>query len=70
MKNHLLPLLGTLLLRKRSIIETLFAKLKSGMELEYTCQRPPINGFVRTLSCLATYSLAPSKVNLGTTCHR
>ncbi len=41
MKNHLLPLLGKLLPRKRSSIATLFAKLKSGMGLEHNRHRSP-----------------------------
>ena len=36
MKNHLMPLLDKLLLRKRFIIETLLVKLKSHMGLEHT----------------------------------
>ena len=66
MKNYLMPLLDKLLLRKRSIIETLFDKLKSGMGLEHTRHRSPIHAFVHILSCLAAYSLAKAKINMGT----
>ncbi|MXY62484.1 MAG: hypothetical protein F4Y87_03400, partial [Synechococcus sp. SB0665_bin_28] len=48
-KNDLLPLLDKVLLRKRSIIETLFAKLKSSMGLEHTRHRWPINALVHIL---------------------
>ena len=61
MKHHLLPLLDKLLLRKRSSIETLFAKLKWGMGWERGGHRAPINAFVPILSCLAAYSLAQPK---------
>ena len=66
MKNYLMPLLDKLLLRKRSIIETLLDKLKSGMGLEHTRHRSPINAFVHILSCLAAYSLAEAKGNMAT----
>ena len=48
MKKHL-PLLDRLLLRKRSSIKTLFAKLRSGMGLEHSRHRSPINTFVQIL---------------------
>ena len=63
MKNSLLPLLDKLLPRKPSIIETLFAKLKSGMGLEHSRHRSPINASVHLLS--ATYSPAQPTVNIG-----
>ncbi len=65
-KNHLLPLLDKLLLRKRSILEPLLAKLKRGMGLEHSRPRSSINAFVHLFSCLAVYSLSPIKVNMGT----
>ena len=61
MKNLLFPLLDKLLLRKSSIIETLFAKLKPGMGLEHSRHRSPLNAFAQILS-----SLAQPKVNIGT----
>ena len=65
MKNDLMPLLDKVLLRKRFMIETLFDKLKSSMGLEYTRHRSPINALVHILSCLAAYTLAQPKVNIG-----
>ena len=65
MKNHLMPLMDKLLLRKRFIIETLLVKLKSHMRLEHTRHRSPGNTLVHIFSCLAAYSLAQSKVNMG-----
>ncbi len=61
MKNLLFPLLDKLLLRKSSIIETLFAKLKREMGLEHSRHRSPLNAFAQILS-----SLAQPKVNIGT----
>ena len=46
MKNSLLPLLDKVLLRKGSIMETLFAKLKSAMGLEHSHHRSPIHAFI------------------------
>ena len=65
MKNHLMPLMDKLLLRKRFIIETLFHKLKSHMGLEHTRHRSPVNALVHIFSCLAAYTLAQPKVNMG-----
>ena len=65
MKNHLLPILDKILLRKRFIIETLFDKLKSQMGLEHTRHRSPTNAFVHILSCIAAYILAQPKVKMG-----
>ena len=65
MKNHLMPLLDKVLLRKRCIIETLFDKLKSSMGLEHNRHRSPINALVHILSCLAAYTLAQPKVKMG-----
>ena len=65
MKNFLMPLLHKLLLRKRSIIETLFDKLKSHMGLEHSRHRSAANAFVHILSCIAAYVLAQPKVKMG-----
>ena len=48
-KDPLLPLLDKVLLRKRSIMETLFAKLKSAMGLEHSRHRSPIHAFIPIL---------------------
>ena len=69
MKNYLMPLLDKLLLRKRFIIETLFNKLKSGMGLEHTRHRSPINALVHIASCLAAYTLAQPKGTIANSGH-
>ena len=35
------------------------------MGLEHTCHRWPVNALVHILSCLAAYTLAQPKVNIG-----
>ena len=69
MKNYLMPLLDKLLLRKRFIIETLFNKLESGMGLQHTRHRSPINALVHIVSCLAAYTLAQSKETIANSGH-
>ena len=69
MKNYLMPLLDKLLVRKRFIIETLLNKLKSGMGLEFTRHRSPINALVHICSCLAAYTLAQPKVGIANSGH-
>ena len=65
MKNHLMPLLEKVLLRKRCIIESLFDKIKSSMGVEHSRQRSPINTLVHIVSSLAAYTLAQPKVKMG-----
>ena len=54
MKNHLMPLLEKVLLRKRFIIESLFDKIKSSMGVEHSRQRSPIPGPVPNLPSLSS----------------
>ena len=65
MKNDRMPLLDKALLRKRFIIATLFAKLKSSMGLEHSRHRSPVNALVHIVSCLAATTLAQPKVNIA-----
>ena len=46
MKNHLLELEDKMLLRKRSLIESVFNVLKNRMNLEHTRHRSPVNFLV------------------------
>ncbi len=68
MKDHLFPLLGKLLPRKQSSIETLFAKLKSGMGWSTAATALPAmpSSISSSSSCLAAYSLAQTKGNITT----
>lgn len=61
MKNHLMPLLDKILLRKRSIIETIFDLLKNVAQIEHSRHRSPTNFFVHVTAALAAYTLYPTK---------
>lgn len=61
MKNKLMPLFEKILLRKRSIIETVFSVLKGSFELEHTRHRSIWNAFVHILSTLVAYCMKSNK---------
>lgn len=61
MKNKLMPLMDRLILRKRSLIETVYHQLKDVMQVEHTRHRSPINFIVNMLSGLAAYTLYENK---------
>lgn len=61
MKNKLMTLAEKVLLRKRSIIETVFSVLKNSFEIEHTRHRSIWNAFVHMLSTLLAYSLKTNK---------
>jgi hypothetical protein len=64
MKNKLMNLNEKILLRKRSIIETVFDHLKNKMLLEHTRHRSPINAFIHIISTLVAYQLKPTKPSI------
>lgn len=49
------------MLRKRSLVETVFDYLKNKLELEHTRHRSPMNFFVHVLTTLITYCAKTSK---------
>lgn len=57
MHNHLLSYSDKILLRKRSLIESVFNVLKNCMNLEHSRHRSPVNFIVHLLACLTGYSL-------------
>ncbi len=61
MQNCLMHMHEKMILRKRSLIETVFGYLKNTMQLEHTRHRSPINAFIHILSTLVTYQLKPTK---------
>jgi len=61
MKNRLMDLTDKILLRKRSIIETVHDFLKNICQIEHTRHRSPVNFLVNLLSGLAAYSFLPKK---------
>jgi len=58
MKNHLLEMSDKILLRKRSLIESVFNVLKNRMELEHTRHRSPVNFLVHVIACVAGYAIS------------
>jgi hypothetical protein len=61
MKNSLLPIVDKLLLRKRSIIESIFDQLKNICQIEHSRHRSCTNFFVHLIAALAGYVLKPLK---------
>jgi hypothetical protein len=52
MRNYLMPVADTIMLRKRFVIETVLDTLKSEMGLEHSRHRSVVNAMVHVLSCL------------------
>lgn len=65
MKNKLMPLIDKILLRKRSLIETVNDQLKNISQIEHTRHRSIWNFMVNFLSALAAYALQPKKPSLN-----
>jgi len=65
MKNKLLPLADRLLLRKRSIVETIIDQLKNISQIEHSRHRSPVNFLVNVLCGLIAYCHQPKKPSLG-----
>lgn len=65
MKNRLMPLSEHLLLRKRSIIETIIDQLKNISQIEHSRHRSPINFLVNVLCGLIAYCHQSKKPSLG-----
>jgi len=61
MKNHLMPMIDKILLRKRFIIETIFGILKTDFNLEHSRHRSPVNAFVNILAALVAYTYKTNK---------
>ena len=64
MKNKLMVMSDKLLLRKRSIIETINDQLKNISQIEHSRHRSPINFLVNLVSGLIAYSHQPKKPSL------
>jgi DDE family transposase len=65
MKNRLMPLEDKLLLRKRSIIETINDQLKNISQIEHTRHRSVFNFLVNLIAGLIAYCLRPKKPSLN-----
>jgi transposase len=65
MKNRLLPLSDRLLLRKRSIIETVIDQLKNISQIEHSRHRSPVNCLVNIVCGLIAYCHQPKKPSIA-----
>lgn len=65
MKNKLMPLMDKILLRKRSIIETVNDQLKNISQIEHSRHRSIWNFFVNVISGLIAYTWREKKPSLG-----
>jgi hypothetical protein len=65
MKNRLIPLVDKLLLRKRSVIETVNDQLKNMCDIEHTRHRSPINFMVNMIAGLIRYTYFNKKPSIN-----
>jgi hypothetical protein len=65
MKNRLMNLIDKLLLRKRSIVETVIDQLKNISQIEHTRHRSPVNFLVNVIAGLIAYCHQPKKPSLN-----
>jgi hypothetical protein len=65
MKNKLLPLFDKILLRKRSIIESVNDQLKNISQIEHSRHRSPVNFFVNLIAGLVAYTFREKKPSLN-----
>jgi hypothetical protein len=64
MRNRLLTLADTLLLRKRALIETINDQLKNVCQIEHTRHRSPLHFLVHLLAGLTAYCHLPKQPSL------
>jgi len=64
MKNMLMNLREKIMLRKRSLVETVFDYLKNKFAIEHTRHRSPTNAFIHIISTLIHYQLKPTKPSI------
>ncbi len=64
MKQRLFPMIDKILLRKRSLIETVNDQLKNISQIEHSRRRSPVNFFINLLSGLVAYTRQPKKPSL------
>lgn len=65
MKQRLMLLIDRLMLRKRSIIETIIDQLKNISQIEHSRHRSPVNCFVNILGGLIAYCHQPKKPSIA-----
>ncbi len=64
MKNKLMPLFDKLILRKRSMIESINNQLKNVFQIEHTRHRSPVNGFINIITGLIAFTHHDKKPQL------
>ncbi|MCP4356166.1 MAG: IS982 family transposase, partial [Proteobacteria bacterium] len=65
MRNRLINITDKILLRKRTIIETINDQLKNISQIEHTRHRSPVNCLVNVLAGLAAYCFQSKKPSLN-----
>ena len=65
MKNKLMPLFDKLMLRKRSLIETIYDQLKNISQIEHSRHRSLTGFMVNLLAGLIAYTYQPKKPSLN-----
>lgn len=65
MKNILMPMTDKLILRKRSIVDTIFEILKHDMNIDHTRHRSHINAFVSIMAAICAYAFRKNKPNIA-----
>lgn len=65
MKNKLMPLIDKILLRKRSIIETINDQLKNISQIEHSRHRSTANFAINLLAGLVAYTFQPKKPRIN-----
>ena len=65
MKNKLMPMIDKILLRKRSLIETVKDQLKNVCHAEHTRHRSQLNFMVNIISSLIAYARQPKKPRMN-----
>ena len=65
MKNSLIPLKDKILLRKRSLIETVNDELKNICQIEHSRHRSPKNFLVNLVAGMIAYNFLPKKPKLN-----
>lgn len=64
MKNKLMSLIDKVLLLKRALIESVFAKIKLLGKFEHSRHRSVTNAFVHMVAALISYQLSPNKPSI------
>ena len=64
MKPKIMPLEDRLMLKKRSLIESVFHILKDMLHIDHSRHRSPKNFFINILAALTAYCLYPNKPSI------